>query len=125
MLFGDDDINTSGSNYVVYPSSINGITVNNGGTNYTVSATQIKIIGGGGTDVIPLFKQLLEKGFEQVDINNVCLIVVLTDLYLERVPQELEPYNNKGSIQVIWTVLEKEYYESNIPLFGELLVIDN
>ena len=52
MLFGDDDINTSGSNYVVYPSSINGITVNNGGTNYTVSATQIKIIGGGGTGAV-------------------------------------------------------------------------
>ena len=32
MLFGDDDINTSGSNYVVYPSTINGITVNNGGS---------------------------------------------------------------------------------------------
>ena len=47
MLFGDDDINTSGSNYVVYPSTINGITVNHGGTNYTVSATQIRIIGGG------------------------------------------------------------------------------
>ena len=52
MLFGDDDINTSGSNYVVYPSTINGITVNNGGTNYTVSATQIKIIGGGGTGAV-------------------------------------------------------------------------
>jgi predicted metal-dependent peptidase len=83
------------------------------------------LVGGGGTDVIPLFKQFINKGFEQVDINNVCLIVVLTDLYLERVPQELEPFNNKGSIQVIWTVLEKEYNESNIPLFGELLVIDN
>jgi predicted metal-dependent peptidase len=83
------------------------------------------LVGGGGTDVIPLFKQFINKGFEQIDINNVCLIVVLTDLYLERVPQELEPFNNKGSIQVIWTVLEKEYYESNIPLFGELLVIDN
>ena len=52
MLFGDDDINTSGSNYVVYPSTINGITVNNGGTNYTVSATKIKIIGGGGTGAV-------------------------------------------------------------------------
>ena len=52
MLFGDDDINTSGSNYVVYPSTINGITVNNGGTNYTVSATQIRIIGGGGTGAV-------------------------------------------------------------------------
>ena len=52
MLFGDDDINTSGSNYVVYPSTINGITVNNGGTNYTVSATQINIIGGGGTGAV-------------------------------------------------------------------------
>ena len=83
------------------------------------------LVGGGGTDVIPLFKQFINKGFEQVDNNNICLIVVLTDLYLERVPQELEPFNNKGSIQVIWTVLEKEYYESNIPLFGELLVIDN
>ena len=45
MLFGDDDVNTStNSQYIVYPSTINGITVNNGGTNYNASYTQIKIL---------------------------------------------------------------------------------
>jgi hypothetical protein len=50
MLFGDDDVNTStNSQYIVYPSSINAMTVNTGGTNYNASYTQIKIIGGGGS----------------------------------------------------------------------------
>jgi hypothetical protein len=53
MLFGDDDVNTStNSQYIVYPSTINGITVNNGGTNYNASYTQIKIIGGGGSGAV-------------------------------------------------------------------------
>jgi hypothetical protein len=53
MLFGDDDVNTTtNSQYIVYPSTINGITVNNGGSNYNASYTQIKIIGGGGSGVV-------------------------------------------------------------------------
>ena len=83
------------------------------------------LVGGGGTDVIPLFKQFVEGGYDDfVDSNNVALIVVLTDLYLQQVPQDLEPTNNKGPIQVVWTVLEGEYNEGVEPLFGELLVIN-
>ncbi len=53
MLFGDDDINTTtNSQYIMYPSTIHSITVNNGGTNYNVSNTQIKIVHGGGSGVI-------------------------------------------------------------------------
>ena len=53
MLFGDDDVNTStNSQYIVYPSSINAMTVNTGGTNYNASYTQIKIIGGGGSGAV-------------------------------------------------------------------------
>ncbi len=33
----------------MYPSSINGIAVKNGRTNYNISYTQIKIVGGGGS----------------------------------------------------------------------------
>ena len=53
MLFGDDDVNTStNSQYIVYPSTINGITVNNGGSNYLNAGTQIKVIGGGGSGAV-------------------------------------------------------------------------
>lgn len=83
------------------------------------------LVGGGGTNVIPLFKQFVESGYNDVDINNVALIVVLTDLYLQPVPLDLEPYNSKGVIQVVWTVLENDYNENNSPFFGELLVINN
>jgi len=47
-IYGDDDINTlSNSQYNIYPSSITGITVVNGGSNYSQSATQINVIGSG------------------------------------------------------------------------------
>ena len=50
QLYGDDDINTStNSQYIVYQSSLSSITVNNGGTNYVASSTQITISGGGGS----------------------------------------------------------------------------
>ena len=53
MLFGDDDINTAtNSQYIVYPSNINGITLNNGGSAYNNTATQVKIIGGGGSGAV-------------------------------------------------------------------------
>ena len=35
------------SQYIIYPSSITGITVVNGGSNYSQSATQINVIGSG------------------------------------------------------------------------------
>ena len=49
-LFGDDDVNTTtNSQYILYPSSIAGLTILSGGTNYNVSPhTQINITGGGG-----------------------------------------------------------------------------
>jgi hypothetical protein len=53
MLFGDDDVNTTtNSQYIVYPTSIVGITVANGGTNYNASYTQIVITGGGGSGAV-------------------------------------------------------------------------
>ena len=53
QLYGDDDINTStNSQYIVYPSSLSSITVNNGGTNYVASSTQITISGGGGSGAV-------------------------------------------------------------------------
>ena len=53
MLFGDDDVNTStNSQYIVYPPTVNGITVNSGGSNYLVAATQVNIIGGGGSGAV-------------------------------------------------------------------------
>ena len=57
MLFGDDDVNPStNSQYISYPSSIIGLTLNTGGTNYNVSPhTQIQIIGGGGSGAVVSF----------------------------------------------------------------------
>ena len=53
MLFGGDDVNTStNSQYSVYPSTIHGIAVNNGGTHHNASYTQIKVMGGGGSSAV-------------------------------------------------------------------------
>jgi len=53
MLFGDDDVNTTtSSQYIIYPTTINGITVNSGGTNYSNTGTQVRIIGGGGSGAV-------------------------------------------------------------------------
>ncbi len=55
MLFGDEDINTTtNSQYIMYPSSINSVTVSAGGTNYSAGATQITISGGGGSCALAL-----------------------------------------------------------------------
>ena len=52
-LYGDDDVNTTtNSQYIVYPSTINSVTVNSGGTNYNTSATQVTISGGGGSGAV-------------------------------------------------------------------------
>ena len=53
QLYGDDDINTStNSQYIIYPSSLPSITVNNGGTNYSAATTQITLSGGGGSGAV-------------------------------------------------------------------------
>ena len=52
-ILGNDDINnTTASQYIIYPSKINGITINNAGTNYNDTSTQINIIGGGGNSAV-------------------------------------------------------------------------
>ena len=52
-ILGNDDINnTTSSQYIIYPSKINGITINNAGTNYNDTSTQINIIGGGGNSAV-------------------------------------------------------------------------
>ena len=52
-ILGNDDINNNtNSQYIVYPSKVNGITINSAGTNYTNAGTQIKIIGGGGSGAV-------------------------------------------------------------------------
>ena len=52
-LYGDDDVNTTtNSQYIVYPSTINSVTVNSGGTNYNTSSTQVTISGGGGSGAV-------------------------------------------------------------------------
>jgi hypothetical protein len=52
-LYGDDDVNTTtNSEYIFYPSTINSITVNSGGTNYNTSSTQVTISGGGGSGAV-------------------------------------------------------------------------
>ena len=52
-LFGDDDVNTTtNSQYIVYPSKVNGITINNAGTNYIDANTQLNIVGGGGSGAV-------------------------------------------------------------------------
>ncbi len=53
-LFGDYDVNTStNSQYIIHPSSINGIKIYNGGANYNVSPyTQIQITGGVGSGAV-------------------------------------------------------------------------
>ncbi len=52
-LFDDDDVNTStNSQYIIYPSTINSIAVNSGGTNYNTNAIQVTISGGGGSGAV-------------------------------------------------------------------------
>jgi hypothetical protein len=52
-ILGNDDINNNtNSQYIVYPSKVDGTTINNAGTNYTNTGTQIKIIGGGGSSAV-------------------------------------------------------------------------
>jgi hypothetical protein len=52
-IFGNDDINNNtNSQYIVYPSKVNGITINNAGTNYIDANTQLNIVGGGGSGAV-------------------------------------------------------------------------
>ena len=84
------------------------------------------LLGGGGTDVIPLFEAFFD-GYSEIDIevniDNICMIVVLTDLYLESVAKYLEPVNSKGVIPTIWAVPEEDYSNNSKVNFGEILVI--
>ena len=53
VIFGNDDINNNtNSQYIIYPSTINSVTVNSGGTNYNTSATQVQLLGGGGSGAV-------------------------------------------------------------------------
>lgn len=84
------------------------------------------LVGGGGTDVIPLFEAFFDsysKTNIDVDINNICMVIVLTDLYLTPVNKSLEPTNSKGVIPTIWVVPEQDYNDSIKVNFGEILVI--
>ena len=52
-ILGNDDINNNtNSQYIVYPSKVNGITINSAGTNYTDASTQLNIVGGGGSGAV-------------------------------------------------------------------------
>ena len=85
------------------------------------------LLGGGGTDVIPLFKEFF-NGFSNynIDVNTdeICMIVVLTDLWLEQVDSSLEPYNCRGNIPTLWVVPEGDFNSSNNVNFGEILIIN-
>jgi predicted metal-dependent peptidase len=88
------------------------------------------LVGGGGTDVIPLFKEF-NDGFStytdelQVNTNNICMVVVLTDLGLQTVvPLDLQPTNSKGVVPTAWVVPQDDYIEDYTSVeFGEILVI--
>jgi len=86
--------------------------------------------GGGGTDVIPLFQSFLEgfkdsDAYDDIDVNtnNICMVIVLTDLWLEQVDKSLEPYNIRGKVPTVW-VVPKEQHSSRDVEFGEILLID-
>lgn len=82
--------------------------------------------GGGGTNVIPLFESFFNN-YEDLDVdintNNICMIVVLTDLYLEQVDKQLEPKNVRGNIPTIWVVPKEDHCNTDVN-FGEILLID-
>lgn len=82
--------------------------------------------GGGGTNVIPLFESFFNN-YEDLNVdvntNNICMVVVLTDLYLEQVDKQLEPKNVRGNIPTIWVVPKEDHSNSDIN-FGEILLID-
>jgi hypothetical protein len=76
MIFSDDDINTTtSSQYIMYPSSINGITVNNGGTNNNVSYTQINIVGGGGSGVIAT-PTISGGAISSISVTNSGIVII-------------------------------------------------
>lgn len=84
------------------------------------------LVGGGGTDVIPLFEEFFNNFNDRdisVNIDNICMLVVLTDLYLKPVSKDLEPVNSKGSIPTVWLVPHDDYDNDSIVNFGEILVI--
>ncbi len=86
-ILGNDDINnTTSSQYIVYPSKINGITINNAGTNYTDANTQINIVGGGGVIVLlQLLLQIPVLFLLKLLIILVLIMLVFLQLLLLRV----------------------------------------
>jgi len=71
QLYGDDDINTtSNSQYIIYPSSLSSITVNNGGTNYDFLKTQINIVGGGGFGATATLSGVSSGVIQGISITN-------------------------------------------------------
>jgi hypothetical protein len=52
IIRNDDINNDTNSQYAIYPSKLNGITINNADTNYTDTNTQINLVGGGGDSAV-------------------------------------------------------------------------
>ena len=83
------------------------------------------LVGGGGTDVIPLFEEFFNSYSNynvDVNVDNICMLIVLTDLWLEQVNTKLQPVNSKGIIPTLW-VVPQSHCSNNIS-FGELLIIE-
>jgi hypothetical protein len=69
-IFGNDDINNNtNSQYIVYPSKVNGITINNAGTNYIDANTQLNIVGGGGSGAVATVTTT-SGAISSITINN-------------------------------------------------------
>lgn len=82
------------------------------------------LVGGGGTDVIPLFKEFFNSFVNyniDINIDNICMLIVLTDLWMSKVPLSLEPINTNGIIPTVWVVPEDACKDDLN--FGEVLEI--
>jgi predicted metal-dependent peptidase len=82
------------------------------------------LIGGGGTDVIPLFEEFFNSYSNydiEINVDNISMLIVLTDLWLEAVDKRLEPVNSKGFIPTLWVVPE-DHCSSTVN-FGEILLV--
>ena len=85
-LFGDDNINTTtSSQYICAPSGLPSVTVNSGGTNYTVAATQVLILGGGGSGASAIFTAPSGVITAVTVINRGSASLVLLILFLDLV----------------------------------------
>ncbi len=93
---------------------------------YILADKDTYLQGGGGTDVIPLFEAFFE-GYKDlnvdVNVDHICMTIVLTDLYLQKVDKTLEPKNVRGNIPTIWVVPKEEHSSQEVD-FGEILLIN-